>query len=222
MPYAPLSEDELIEHCSKLAKPGLALDIDDTLSYTDSRWVQEMLDSFANPESLTREEVVAKYGWFDNVPYWKSDEALARLQELVHSNDFNASMPVIPEAREAVAGLGDTHEIAAYITARPESVLEGTQRWLAEHGFPDAPLIMRSKQTSFEEKNSWKARLLVRLYPHVIGIVDDHPELPGQLADLGYRGTVYLYDNGKTSKGYGEAERYRTWDDIASALRASR
>ena len=51
-----------IKHDLVGKKPGLALDIDDTLSYTWAYWAQELMRIGGNPENLTWQEVGALVG----------------------------------------------------------------------------------------------------------------------------------------------------------------
>jgi len=55
---------------------GLAVDIDETLSWTIGYWIEEMQNKFGNPENLTIKEMVEKYRYTQNVPYWQHEEAL--------------------------------------------------------------------------------------------------------------------------------------------------
>lgn len=219
MAYEQLTEDELEQHLEVTGLRGLALDIDDTLSYTGTAWLEEVKATFGGHEVLTRDEFVEKYGWFDQVPGWPPDSVKTKVLELVDSNEFHDQIPLNAEALAAVREIHEFLPIVAYITARPSSVFLSSQKWLAHHGFPDAPILFRTGETSFQEKNMWKARVLKRLYPAIVGIVDDHPELPEQLKAIDYEGTIYLYDNGTNLHRYNDAERHRLWDEIASLLR---
>ena len=51
---------------------GIALDIDETLSATFRNWVERLLEEH-NDEGLTTEEMMAKYRYFRDVPYWQND-----------------------------------------------------------------------------------------------------------------------------------------------------
>lgn len=48
---------------------GLAVDIDETLSWTLKYWVEKMAEKFGNPENLSVLEIIKKYRYSQNVPY---------------------------------------------------------------------------------------------------------------------------------------------------------
>ena len=65
----------------KINKTGLGVDIDETLSWTVGHWAKEMQKLFGNPEGLSAKELVDKYSYTQNVPYWQSEEALKWMEE---------------------------------------------------------------------------------------------------------------------------------------------
>jgi hypothetical protein len=173
--------------------PGLALDIDETLSDTNIFWFTKLSELFGNPESLSPREIATKYRYSQQVPYWQTPEALTWMEEARHGNELQVELPLIEDAKHNVARINTIVPIVAYVTARPEVVREGTLRWLATHGFPEAPLIMKPLDVQTEAGVAWKAQLLAERYPDILGIVDDHPGLMDALpAD--YQGTVFLYN----------------------------
>ena len=54
---------------------GLALDIDETLSFTIGFLIEKLVEKVGNPENLTVKEIARKYRHTDNVPYWQNNEA---------------------------------------------------------------------------------------------------------------------------------------------------
>lgn len=202
---------------------GLALDIDDTLSYTDHHWIEQMSTKFGNPENLTREQVVEKYKWIEAVPYWKSKEAVSLMKKLMHSNSFQETIPLIENANYMVQKINEIVPVVTYITARPSSVARGTISWLRKHSFPAAPIIFQPFRIRHEVNHYWKANLLKSLYPEVIGIIDDSPSLADELKSIDYRGTFYLYDSGNNTKKYSKRHmfRCRTWNDVFDLISRS-
>ena len=209
-----LTAEELKRHLQEERVRGIALDIDDTLSFTDNHWIEQMLEKGGNPENLTRDELLTKYGSFHGVPYWREPYALAVMRGFFHSAEFHDAIPLIDGADECVRRLARIVPIAAYITARPPTVHEATRVWLKRHSFPEAPIVCRPESTYLHARNAWKAGVLHGLYPEVTGIVDDHPELQPQLAALGYQGKAYTYANGQTRYDYGGVEHARSWDEV--------
>lgn len=201
---------------------GLALDIDETLSYTNTHWFEYMIN-FYQPETLTKEEIIAKYQFVEEVPDWQTEEARKYMEETLHSNDFNETIPLIENADKAVRDINKIIPIVAYITARPATVIEGTLKWFEKHNFPKAELITRPSKISLEDfnanKNRWKARVLEFLYPEVMGIVDDNKILANELEAIKYKGKLYLYGGeGKEFKNHDNLIVCPTWQDVLKAI----
>lgn len=176
---------------------GLALDIDETLSWTLGHWVREMQERFGNPEGLSVKELIAKYRYTQRVPYWQGSEVDAWVDEQLTSNDLQTRLPVIDGAVKGVAELEKILHVSAYITIRPQCVYEGTRTWLEAKGFPDALLISRPDSIPFVHGHQWKAGILQKLYPKVLGIVDDNDAVLTYLPQ-DYKGKVFLFDTEST------------------------
>ncbi len=171
---------------------GLALDIDDTLCHTHIHWARELHTTFGAPHAW--EKIAFEYKWIEDYPHWKGhDGVLAWMDRARTSNEVQEEFPLIENANHMVEKIQKIVPIVAYVTARPESVREGTLRWLKKHGFPDVPLIMKPESHAFSEGSVWKATLLHELYPKVQAIVDDRPSLI-RAFPAGYQGTVFLYN----------------------------
>ncbi|MDD5341858.1 MAG: hypothetical protein PHI73_00760 [Patescibacteria group bacterium] len=177
-----------------IKKPGLAIDIDETLSWTIGYWVAKMQEKFGNPENLTIKEIIEKYRYTQNVPYWQSDEAKQWIQDKIHSDDLQKELPLIEGANAYLNKINEIIPIAAYITVRPEKVINGTQDWLDKHGFPKAPIICKPMEVSHQNGNQWKAEVLQKLYPDILGMIDDNAKLLEYLAE-DYKGIIFLYDH---------------------------
>ena len=176
---------------------GLALDIDETLADSNSHWFDHMFE-FHPLEGINKKETVERYKFVEHVPGWSHQEALDRMTALMHSDEFNETIPLIEDANHIVNKINESTPIVAYITARPQTVRAGTLKWLEKHGFPTAQLIMRPSdvgvsKTDVLDRNTWKAQTLLLLYPEVIGIVDDNLGLGHELVTIKYPGTLYLY-----------------------------
>lgn len=176
---------------SKITKPGIALDIDDTLSQTMGYWMKGLKDRFGSPEDLNEEDIVRKYKHTRNIPCWNTPEALAYIRELCNSDALQELLPVVDGAVEAIRAIQALYPIVAYITVRPEHIMNGTKKWLKKNGFPEAPLISRPTSVEHTKGNEWKARVLVERYPEIRGIVDNDETLLDYLPSH-YPGLVYL------------------------------
>jgi hypothetical protein len=182
---------------SKINISGLAVDIDETLSYTIGHLVSQLQENFGNPENLSVKEIIEKYRYTSNVPYWQHDEAKLWIDKEIRSNELQENLPLIEDANIYLNKINEIMPVAAYITVRPEIVSPGTKIWLDKHGFPRAPIICRPMTVPHAEGNKWKAGVLLELYPQILGIIDDNTKLL-EFLDKNYKGVVFLYDHHTT------------------------
>lgn len=196
---------------------GLALDIDETLSWTIGYWVARLQRKFGNPENLSPYDVIVKYRYTQNVPYWQTEEALAWMDEHRNSNEIQELLPLIEHADTSVQKINRIIPIVCYLTTRPVGVVKGTKKWLQKHNFPEAEIIARPPGVHLTEGNAWKAEVLEYLYPNVVGIIDDNPGLVSHISK-GYRGTIYLYDNIETSRKDIAIIPCKRWEDVLKGI----
>jgi len=199
---------------------GLALDIDETLSWTIGYWVKEMQVKFGNPENLSVGALITKYRYTQNVPYWQTKEALAWMESSRNSNDLQATLPLIENTNTIVQKINRIVPIVVYLTTRPETFIAGTRKWLREHNFPLVDIIARPPGIPAAEGNHWKATMLEKLYPEVLGIIDDNPAVADNLSNS-YKGTVYLYDNTKHHRNDISIIACKTWEDVVKNIKKS-
>jgi len=202
----------------ELKNNGLALDIDETLSFTLSHWFSELRRLFGNPEKMTVKQIIKKYRYFQNVPYWQTDKAKAWADEARYSNDLQVELPLIENSNRLVQKVNKVKPIVVYLTTRPEIVTEGTARWLKKHGFPSSPIIARPTKIPHEKGNGWKAKTLNYLYPEVEGIIDDQPALVEKLPGS-YKGTVYLYDSKDSPRSDLKVIPCKSWSDVLKEVK---
>ncbi|MFA6089184.1 MAG: hypothetical protein WC755_04940 [Candidatus Woesearchaeota archaeon] len=181
---------------SKKINKGLALDIDETLSFTVGHLVKELQEKFGNPEKLSAEKITSKYRYTYNVPYWKNKKVEDFVKKRIHSNSLQKKLPIIKESDKYVKKINRIIPITAYITVRPKSVIKGTKYWLDKCGFPKAKIICRPKKVSQKDGNKWKAKTLEKSHPNIIGIIDDNAGLLNYLSK-DYKGTIFLYGHKK-------------------------
>lgn len=173
-------------------RSGIAIDIDDTLANTSRYFLAQLEEKFPNPEGLSLDQIVAKYGSPSNAPYWSEGEPAEWLQNQAYENGAQESVGVVEGALGAVKKIASKVPIKAYITSRLASVEPGTVRWLKKYGFPEADIITRPNDLENVDPSIWKAELLKQMYPEILCIIDDHP---GLIQALGrdYKGTVCLF-----------------------------
>src|SRR3989344_332168 len=80
------------------AKPNLAFDIDETLSNTVLYYVQEMQKRFGNPEFLSAEEIIQKYRYTQDVPYWNNEKAREWVQKAIYNDELQEKLPLIQQS----------------------------------------------------------------------------------------------------------------------------
>lgn len=203
----------------KIEKTGIGVDIDETLSWTIGHWIAEMQKLFGNPENLTVRELAEKYQYTQNVPYWQTKEALCWMEDKRNSNEFQKELPLIENANHFLHEINKLIPVAAYITIRPERVREGTEHWLAKHGFPKAPVICRPNEISSKEGNKWKAKVIKELSKNIIGFIDDNPEIANLLSEE-YDGLILHFN--KKIISHPKIINCPTWKDIHEKIREDR
>ncbi len=179
---------------SQNIKKGLMVDIDETLSWTVGFLVEQMQKKFGNPENLSVKEMIEKYRYTQNVPYWQSVEALQWVKEKLHSNELQEELPLIKDANIYLNKIDEVIPVSAYITIRPEVILSGTQKWLDKHNFPKVRIICRPANIDHKDGNKWKAEILEKSYPNIVGIIDDNVKL-SEFLSKDYKGVIFLYDH---------------------------
>jgi len=200
-------------------RPGIAVDIDETLSWTVWFWMRQLQHLFGNPEKLTPEEMVEKYQYTQRVPYWQSKEALQWMEHHIRSDRLQENLPEVKDAH-LLNDVSKVIPIAAYITARPHHVLHGTKVWLKKHGFPEAPIIAMPDNIDHKDCNGWKANILKELYPTVKGIIDDNQKLISELGD-DYEGKVFAFGHTKLADPKPFAIPCKDWEDVVAKVNES-
>jgi hypothetical protein len=171
---------------------GLAVDIDETLSWTIGYWVKTMQKMFGNPEKLSIKELIAKYRYTQNVPYWQTKEANDWIGKQRFSNELQTKLPLIEGANTYLNKISEIVPISAYTTTRPDKVKAGTKKWLDKYNFPKAELICRPLEIPFEKGDEWKAKFIKKNEKIFIGVIDDNPKITENLGE-DYNGKIFLY-----------------------------
>jgi hypothetical protein len=195
-------------------RPGLALDIDDTLCHLGRKWYDTMVEIAGHP-GLTYEEITHSHsGGFQHVPAWKGHPGIeAWIQKTLVDHEHYLGLEPIEQAREGVQKISALVPVHAYITMRSLAVIDASHAWLRRHGFPDLPILSRPLDVPKERIHAWKAQALADLYPTIQGIVDDDPNVVMNLPP-GYQGTIFLY--GKTSHPRADLSIIpcKDWDEV--------
>lgn len=197
---------------------GLALDIDETLSWTAGYWVDKLSKKFGNPDNLTARELLEKYILIQRYPHFRTKRAQDWMKRARASNKTQEKLPLIENANHVVNKINVIIPIICYLTIRPESVINGTQKWLDKHSFPKAPIVTRPREIHYTKGNEWKAKALTILYPQVLGIVDDSLYLIDHLSK-DYKGIVFLYDYHKNHTKSKNLIYCKNWEDVLAKVK---
>jgi len=192
---------------------GLALDIDETLSFTIGGLFGDLMKYFGNPENLTLEEMIRKYKHSDKVPYWQGKECGLLIDKILTDEKIQKDLPLIKNANSLANKVDKIVPIISYITIRPRVIFEITKKWLKKNNFPKAPVILKPKNIDRKIGTKWKAKVLEYLYPEVLGIVDDNPGLVKNLSKS-YKGIVFLYDHIETDRKDIKVIPCKDWNQV--------
>jgi len=174
---------------------GLVLDIDETISWTQPHLVRELLKLFGNPRNLSVEEACESMVRTRELPFEKPEAAIKWIVRALNSEERTEEYPIVEGSEKAVERIDHIIPIVGYLTLRKTLVRDATKRWLKKHGFPDKPVITRPNNSKTGEGMKWKARTLAYLYPQVIGIIDDNPDILDYLPSS-YEGTIPVWQSG--------------------------
>ena len=102
---------------------------------------------------------------------------------------FAASLedPPLPEGLALVLALRHDHDVV-WLTGRPEHTRANTETWLARHGLPTAPLLMRAdddRRPARQGKRDVVRDLSTRR--RIAIIIDDDPSVVRHLAEAGFQ-----------------------------------
>src|SRR6202022_792504 len=108
----------------------IAIDLDDTLSYTNLTFCQWHNDKFGT--NMTPDDVHSYYYWKN--PGWGTPaETMLKIHEFLHSRA--KSIPPIAGAQRATKRLKEAGYKLVVITARMANIADESVEWLEEH-FP--------------------------------------------------------------------------------------
>lgn len=178
---------------------GLCTDIDDTVADTNRFWTQNMIKKFGNPEKLGPDELIKKYRYVKNIPYWQCEEVERWITNQHTSNYGVLAIPLIKDANNAIHKINEIYPMIGYLTGRQESTLCGTKKWLSDHSFPELHILNQPTDYVMHELgvsngNEWKAKTLEYLFPQITGTIDDNEGLLTYLSP-DYEGTIYLFSH---------------------------
>lgn len=201
----------------KTNKQSLVLDIDGTLSWTIAAWIEQIQKKFGNPENLSVKQMVEKYHFTKNVPYYQTPKVLALMDRLQNSNKMQENLPLIKDSNKIVQKINKIIPVAAYLSARPETVIKGTKNWLKKYNFPQADIINRPDNIPPYQGREWKAKVIQLLYPEVLGTIDDNPELV-EFLPKNYEGIIFLYNNTESLRNDINVIPCPAWKDVLKKI----
>ncbi|MBS1267170.1 MAG: hypothetical protein MAG795_01142 [Candidatus Woesearchaeota archaeon] len=194
-------------------KSGIAIDLDETLSWTIYYWMLEAQKIFGNPENLTPEAMARKYRYTGNVPYWEGQEFNKWRMGKILCNETQRNLPPIKGSIKGLNNLNKIIPIATYLSCRPQAVIKGTKDWLKANNYPDAPITLRPSSVKKQDEQKWKAKKLESLYPDIVGIVDDNPNFIKAVSS-DFKGVIFLYDRQKSLNTNLNIISCKDWDTV--------
>ncbi|GEM_PF-3623316 len=203
------------------SQPGLAFDIDDTLSLTSDGFYDLLHPQFPAPSNLTKEHFRKHYALTGEALHWKSiQEAYDLIKKKGDENQFHYELSPFPDAIAQTNILHNHHLFGCYLTARPENMYDMTTRWLQEHNFPQKPLLMRPMDIDFVSKHKeWKTTLLHTIHPHIIGLIDNDTRILSHLQQQSYPGHLYLFGLSQQEyDGNGSITVRETWTEMTKEI----
>jgi 5'(3')-deoxyribonucleotidase len=214
-----IQRHEIEEYHGRIPSEGWACDIDNTIAAT-APGLFERLDAryprLPEDRDLSLIGLIKKYGYTVNIPQWNTPDARAWQEEVLKDPEFYGTLPSIEGAADVLARFRERMPFTTFITARPETTVEATERWLGDR-FPRLPIIAKPSRLDVSKNNEWKARVLEALYPRVKGIIDDDPRLVRELSP-DYRGVIILYGQEEVPHDHVEAYACLTWKDVEEKL----
>lgn len=195
----------------------IALDIDDTLADTVWYLILNLQKHIWNPENLSVDEIISKYKYTFNIPYYNNKQSEKIINDILTSNQKQKNIKPIKWTQTYIKKINKIVPIKAYITTRPDCIYDGTAKWLKDNWFPTAEIIMRPPNIKTQDWNKRKAEILQKLYPNIIWIIDDNAWLIEHI-DNSYQGKIFLYDKEgnkeKTQAGKNREKIYTTIQNI--------
>lgn len=177
----------------------LALDIDETLSWTSYFWYEKLIELFWVDDEdlwLSPIEMAKKYHLVQNVTRWmKNKDAIEWMYQARDNDEIQEHLPLIELTDIHYREIHDNIiSFLSYITVRPDIVSTWTTKWLQKYNFPESEVIHIPSELEYLFWNLWKACVLDILYPNIDWIVDDNPKLIKMLPER-YKWNIFLYSH---------------------------
>lgn len=168
-------------------KCSVIVDLDETVFNPLFKWQEQIKARLG--VSMTVEDI-EDAGSLDN--YFahssKYDEFVDIAQELRSDNALYTDVPLIEGAANGLDKINHLQHVylAAYLTARPMSVIPATRNELLKHQLPIIPILARPEAIGFYSSSQWKLDVLLELrdgYPGILVMIDDNPEVADRIRE---------------------------------------
>jgi hypothetical protein len=143
---------------------SVTCDVDDTLAATRIALAAAVNERFPRAR-LTLGDLVGTF--VQNTPAFINlgQAGVDFLVQLRGDSGFNLGLWTFPDVVEYLDIIHSLAPIRAYVTTRPASLLQVTIAWLRSNRFPEAPVICRPDDVSFEDATAWKVAQIIKLNP---------------------------------------------------------
>ncbi len=193
---------------------SIVCDIDNTLSDTAPYWLDALIKEFGKPDKISRKEIIREYPYFQNVPWWQSEKALKRMDELIYDENLQKNFPLIDGVEKYLPKVLGIVNLKAYMTVRSIELKEITKYWLNKNKLPDVELITRTPDIIPTTGCIWKAGLLKAHYPSIDGIIEDSKGIIEPLEYHNYKGHLFLFSHEEKPKTDLNVHVCETWKDV--------
>ena len=152
----------------------------------------EVRRAIVEDRDLTIDEMVKKYTFAKDVPYWGGNAGIhSRLVEIRTNPEEILQVPPIASAIESLNRIHERVPVKCYFSTRPQSLWAATSEWLKQNGFPQAELILTPDDVPNREADQWKVDLISKRLD-ISGIIDNSNEVVSLFPD-DYHGIVFHF-----------------------------
>jgi len=199
-----------------MSEQGLAIDIDDTLADTAVACFQVIYEKYGQLTDKSLTELIAQYRQPGSVPAWQTIQIQTLIRNTIEDPDWLSQVPPIESAATVIQRLSTTVPVSLYISSRLTHHQSVTEKWLLAHGFPLAPVKLR---TIDETRPNWKLAFLAAMYPDTYGLIDNELGfLPVEKHE--YRGRLLWFNRYHTPTLHPQLLEFSDWQSIGQILKS--
>jgi len=195
---------------------GLVVDIDDTLADTAKTCFQLVYDQFGDLTEMALPDLMTRYQQPGSVPAWQTSSVQTLIRDTLEDQSWLRQLPPIESAARELQQLQAELPVSLYLSSRLSHHLAATQEWLRAHGFPQAPVKLRTKDLTSPD---WKLAFLAAEYPQSYGLIDNELGfLP--LEKYEYQGRLIWFNRYQAPTTHTHLWQFSDWSEIGPILKS--